>query len=106
MEAWNLPTFEASLFSNFTISEKLYGGVTVFFMGGRKDLFTGSNAVPLEIDLDAFVDANVHFGYHLNNRLSFFVKGNNLFGDTYQKWVNYQVQGIQVLAGASYKFDW
>jgi hypothetical protein len=106
MEAWNLPTFEASLFSDFTISEKLYGGVTVFFMGGRKDLFTGSNAVPLEIDLDAFVDANVHFGYHLNNRLSFFVKGSNLFGDTYQKWVNYQVQGIQVLAGASYKFDW
>jgi hypothetical protein len=75
-------------------------------MGGRKDLFTGSNAVPLEIDLDAFVDANVHFGYHLNNRLSFFVKGSNLLGDTYQKWVNYQVQGIQVLAGASYKFDW
>jgi hypothetical protein len=107
MEAWNLPSIEASLFLNFNITKELYGGVTLFYVGERKDLFT-ANAItnPMQITLDGYVDANVHLGYRLDDQLSFFVKGSNLFGDNYEKWANYQVQGIQVLAGATYKFDW
>ncbi|MFK5982197.1 MAG: TonB-dependent receptor [Flavobacteriaceae bacterium] len=110
-EPWNLPTIEASLFSSFNISEKFYGGVSLFFVGERKDFFVTKN-VPLGnlfseiITLDSYIDANAHFGYRFNEQLSFFIKGSNLFGDNYQKWLSYQVQGIQVLGGASYKFDW
>lgn len=107
MEAWNLPNLEASLFSNFTITEALYGGVTIFYVGERKDLFSlNTPGISTEINLDGYVDANLHLGYRLNNTLSFFLKGSNLFGDNYQKWANYQVQGIQGLAGVTYKFDW
>jgi len=107
IEAWNLPNIEASLFSNFNITKELYGGVSIFYVGERKDLFTVNTAInSTEITLDGYVDANVHFGYRLNNQLSFFIKGSNLFGDNYQKWANYRVQGIQGLAGATYKFDW
>ena len=66
-----------------------------------------------ENDVDAIfmlsfydTDANVDFGYRFNEKFSFFIKGSNLIGDNYQKWANYKVQGIQVLLGASYKFDW
>jgi len=110
-EPWNLPTIEASLFSSFNISEKFYGGASLFFVGERKDFFVTKN-VPLGnlfseiITLDSYIDANAHFGYRFNEQLSFFIKGSNLFGDNYQKWLSYQVQGIQVLGGASYKFDW
>ncbi len=108
-EAWNLPTIEASIFSEFNITEKLYGGVSIFYVGERKDLqynpfFPTSFAN--EVILDSYIDANVYFGYRFTDQLSFFIKGNNLFGDDYQKWANYPVQGIQVLGGASYKFDW
>ena len=108
-EAWNLPTIEASLFSDFNITEKIYGGVSIFYVGERKDLqydlfYPIYAATP--INLDAYVDANIYFGYRFTDQLSFFIKGNNLFGDDYQKWVNYPVQGIQVLGGATYKFDW
>jgi hypothetical protein len=107
MEAWNLPYIEASLFSNFNITKELYGGVTVFYVGERKDLFSANSAFSsMQITVDGYVDANLHLGYRLNDQLSFFVKGSNLFGDNYQKWANYQVQGIQGLAGATYKFDW
>ena len=110
-EAWNLPTLEASLFSSFTISEKFYGGVSLFFVGERKDFFVSENG-PLGnllaeiITLDSYIDANAHLGYRFNEQFSFFIKGSNLFGDNYQKWANYPVQGIQVLGGLSYKFDW
>ena len=107
MEAWNLPNLEASIFSNFTITEALYGGVTIFYVGERKDLFSlNAPGISTEINLDGYVDANLHLGYRLNNTLSFFLKGSNLFGDNYQKWANYQVQAIQGLAGVTYKFDW
>jgi hypothetical protein len=103
-EAWNLPELEASIFSNFDISEKIYGGVSLFFVGERKDLHTISNTQV--ITLDSFFDANVNLGYRVNDRLSIFAKGSNLLGNNYEKWQNFPVQGIQGLLGATYKFDW
>jgi hypothetical protein len=109
-EAWNLPELKASVFSNFNITEKLYGGASLFYVGERKDLVYNNNpfnnSLDREVTLDGYVDANLHFGYRFTDRLSVFVKGSNLFGDNYEKWMNYPVQGIQGLAGATYKFDW
>lgn len=109
-QAWNLPDLKASLFSNFNITEKLYGGASLFYVGERKDLVYSNdpfgNSLDKEVTLDGYVDANLHFGYRFTDRLSVFVKGSNLFSDNYQKWLNYPVQGIQGLAGVTYKFDW
>lgn len=105
-EAWNLPNLKASVFSNFNITEHLYGGASIFFVGERKDLEWASSTNATETSLDAYVDANLHFGYRFTDRLSAFVKGSNLLSDNYQKWKYYPVQGIQALIGATYKFDW
>jgi hypothetical protein len=104
-EAWNLPDLKASIFSNFNITEKLYGGASLFYVGERQDLYADPFTTQ-EITLDGYVDANINFGYRFTDRLSVFVKGSNLFGDNYEKWLNYPVQGIQGLAGVTYKFDW
>ena len=58
------------------------------------------------VTLNPYFDANVDLGYKVNDRLSIFGKGSNLFGNHYQKWQNFPVQGIQGLLGATYKFDW
>ncbi len=100
-EAWNLPMLEATVFSDFTITEKIYGGVSLFFVGERKDI--GFNGIET---LDSFFDANVNVGYHVNERLSIFAKGSNLLGNNYERWLDFPVQGIQGLLGATYKFDW
>ena len=109
-QAWNLPELEASLFSNFNITEQLYGGASLFYVGERKDLYVQNIATTTstsaEITLDGYVDANVHLGYRVSDRLSVFAKGSNLFSDNYEKWANYKVLGIQGLLGATYKFDW
>ena len=109
-EAWNLPDLKASVFSDFNITEKLYGGASLFYVGKRKDLIYNNdlfgNSINQEVTLDGYVDANLRFGYRFTDRLSAFVKGSNLFGDNYEKWLNYPVQGIQGLVGVTYKFDW
>jgi len=105
-EAWNMPNLKASLFANANFTEKIYGGVNLFYVGERKDLFSRTPATRTIITLDGFLDANIHLGYRINEQLSVFAKGSNLLGDSYEKWANFPVMGIQVLAGATYKFDW
>jgi hypothetical protein len=104
--AWNLPELTASVFADADFTEKLYGGLRLFYVGERKDLNSEEALNPSVVTLDGFVDLNVELGYRINNRLSVFLKGNNLIGDNYLRWQNYPVQGIQVLGGATYKFDW
>lgn len=112
LEPWNLPDIKASVFSNFNITEKIYGGAAVFYVGERKDFFSatqiGIPTVPVNevVTLDAYIDANIHLGYRVSDRLSIFAKGSNLLSDTYEKWLFTPVQGIQGLLGATYKFDW
>jgi len=111
-EAWNLPDIEASAFFDYQIDDNWFAGASVFYVGERKDQFNvfvdsieNSNGDPATVSLDSYFDANAHVGYKINDRLSAFIKGNNLVGENYNRWLNYPVQGIQFLAGATYQFD-
>ncbi len=109
-EAWNLPEMKASLLMDYQITEKWFAGANLFYTGERKDREETINMIGgLEsrtITLDGFTDLNVNLGYRFNDQLSIFAKGNNLLGDNYERWSNFPVQGIQVMAGATYKFDY
>lgn len=106
-EPWNLPGIKLGSTIDFNLTPKWYAGANVFFVGERKDQYTDlslTNPVT-DVTLDSYFDLNTHIGYKHNERLTFFLKGNNLANQNYQKWMNYPVQGIQVLLGANYKFD-
>ncbi|HBK82625.1 MAG TPA: hypothetical protein DDZ41_03365 [Flavobacterium sp.] len=111
-EAWNLPTFQLSSALDIILSEKWYAGTKLFFVGDRKDIqnqpfttFSMPIATTQVVTLDGYLDINAHLGYKYNKRLIAFVKGNNLLGQNYQRWVNFPVQSVQVMLGAHYKFD-
>src|SRR5574343_148572 len=111
-EAWNLPQLKVGTTVDFDINEKWYAGANVFFVGERKDLITKQELIfPVPsfvqetVTLDSYFDLNAHVGYKYNARLTAFLKGNNLANQQYNRWANFPVQGIQVLLGANYKFD-
>ncbi|WP_431136509.1 TonB-dependent receptor [Psychroserpens mesophilus] len=109
-EAWNLPDIEASLFLDYQIDEHWFAGANLFFVGERKDQFIVEQSLvlidaPKTITLDSFFDVNAHIGYKINDQLSAFAKVNNIANQNYNRWLNYPVQGIQFLAGATYQFD-
>ena len=107
-EAWNLPKIDATVFTRFNFTEQLYGGASVFFVGERmaQRSFSGIILNQETVTLDSYLDLNANLGYRVSDRLSIFAKGSNLLGKNYDKWLDYPVQGIQVLGGATYKFDW
>jgi len=110
--AWNLPDIKATVFMDYQIGDKWYAGVNLFHVGERQDSSSQvvQNTFPVDfpstiITLDSYFDANAHLGYKHTEQLSFFLKANNISNTNYLRWANYPVQGFQVLAGATYKFD-
>lgn len=108
-EAWNLPDVTGSIFLDYQISEEWYAGASMYFVGERKDqqdvLATLLVVPPMTITLDSYFDANAHVGYKINDQLSVFAKVNNIANQDYERYLNFPVQGIQFLAGATYQFD-
>jgi len=112
-EAWNLPKLQISSFIDFEINEKWYAGAKLFFVGDRQDIdsfqnesmFSSFNSGIKTVTLESYFDLNAHVGYKFSKRLNFFLKGNNLANQQYNRWANFPVQSLQILGGASYKFD-
>ena len=112
-EAWNLPQLKIGTTLDFDINKKWYVGANVFFVGERKDLVSIQDDAAVfpptfsqqVVTLDSYFDLNAHVGFKYNTRLTAFLKGNNLANQQSNRWANFPVQGIQVLIGANYKFD-
>ena len=109
-KAWNLPDFEASLFMDYQIDEHWFAGANLYYTGERSAQSTLEGALlPTDLTtnytLESYFDANAHVGYRINEQFSVYAKANNIANQDYQKWLNYPVQGIQFLAGVTYKFD-
>jgi len=106
-EAWNLPTMKINSTLDVVITDKWFAGAKVFFVGERKENQFNTDLVAdsASITLPSYFDANLHVGYQYNERITAFLRANNIANQAYQKWLNLPVQGFQILAGASYKFD-
>jgi len=108
-EAWNKPDFKASLFMDVQIDEHWFAGANLYYIGERMDQSIIEDIInPIIIQthiLESYFDANAHLGYRINDEWSVYAKANNIANQDYKRWLNYPVQGIQLLAGATYKFD-
>ena len=110
-EPWNLPRIKLNSTIDFNINKKWYAGVNVFYIGDRKDLKINNDIVYIvaptyvPVTLNSYFDANAHLGFKYSDRLTAFLRTNNITNKGYEKWLNYPVQGFQVVLGANYKFD-
>ncbi len=108
-EAWNLPTVKLNSNINFNITPKWFAGANVFYVGERKDQKLNTAVVyvvqPTPVTLSSYFDVNANVGFKYSDRLTAFLRANNITNKAYEKWLNYPVQGFQVIAGVNYKFD-
>jgi len=106
-EAWNLPDVKITFKGDYQFDTKWKFGAEIFYVGERFDLFQSKdvNFPTQKITLDSYLDINLRGNYQYSSQLSFFGKINNLTGQDYERFTNFEVQGIQVMAGAAYKFD-
>lgn len=112
-DAYNLPTFKTTISADYQ-TNKWYTNTAVYLVSDTKDIripiavYTSIlpyNASDFIIKNKAYVEVDVNVGYHFSNRLTAFAKVNNVFNGNHQPFAHYRVQGLQAIAGITYKFD-
>ena len=107
-EAWLLPQIKGDIFGIYK-TDKWYAGTNIYFVGERKginyDYSDTTNVTANITDLNSYVDINFNGGYHFNPIFSAFLKVNNVTNTNYERFTNFNSQGIQVLGGIIWKFD-
>lgn len=110
LEAWNMPDLRITFSGSYDLEDKLIVKLDAFVESGRTALAfepgedrEAKNDVYLA-DLGTFVDLNLGAEYRYTRRLSVFLNFNNLLSKRYQYWLDYPVQGINILGGLTYSF--
>ena len=103
-EAWNIPSFEMNVFGQYRYNKWL-GMAKLFVVGERKDREAVSTSVYNVVSVGSYMDLNAELQYQFTNQLSVFAKTHNLFTSNYNRYYHYPVQGLQIVAGITYKFD-
>lgn len=108
--AYHLPEAKVtgSILINFT--KQWFADVNIAYIGQRLDyvapeITNGVTTYFLDKEIGDYVDFNMTIGYRPTSQWTLFLKGNNIFNQEYYRFNQYQVQGVQVLGGAMYKFD-
>ena len=102
-KAWQMPNFEIGLDGGYTLQEKYTFRLSLLALGSKYAItFDEGQVVPLKIN-GAF-DLGLGFEYQVNRMISAYVDANNLLNQHYQRWYEYPVQGILVMAGIKLSF--
>jgi hypothetical protein len=97
--AWNKPKWEASLNTDFKVTQFVGISANVFYEGERFAKL-GTTA----IRMNPKVDINLGASYVYNSYITAFAKINNLINNHYQEFYGYDVQGFNCLFGVSFSF--
>lgn len=100
--AWNKPKWEADIAADLRLSRNLNVSANVFYEGERYARL-GDNVSDFKI-MKPKVDINLGASYSYLNWFTMFAKVNNLINNKYEEYYGYQVQGLNVMVGASFSF--
>lgn len=100
LQAWQLPSFDADINLRYTLAKKLNLRLQMYAFGERfqRDIYNENNSIKIK----PFADVNLIADYRYKENISFFLQAHNLSNSRYQKWYNYPVYGVNVLAGVTF----
>lgn len=103
-EPFHRPSFQLTGFGSYNLYDKILFNTELYYISSSFGQITQQGGSTVMQETDSVVDLNLKVDYRFSPRFSTFLMGNNLLNNNYQRLVNYQSQGISVLAGATYAF--
>jgi hypothetical protein len=100
-KAWHEPTFVLGLNTRYNLHDKIVSYLDFYYIGGRTAL---SSDLLTEVALKDVIDLNLKLEYNFSTKASAFLHGYNLLNQRYQQYYGYEVRGVQVMIGGTYKF--
>ncbi len=99
-KAWNTIPMEFTGSMRWWAFQRLMLKADFYFFGGGNYLEKGNRSVPF----DGGSDLSAGGEYKINKQFSAFLDVNNIFGNTYERWHNYPVYGVNFLGGIIVRF--
>jgi hypothetical protein len=111
-QAYGRPAFLGTLYGTYNASDKLLLGANFYYYSANYGVgYAPGLTLPLptprtavDRQTNAVVDLSLRADYRLTPKFSVFAMGNNLTGRRYQRYLNYQSQGLNVVGGLTYSF--
>ena len=106
-EAWQMPSFDAKSNLSLNIKDKCFPHLDILAFGTQQQKtedLSKVNPTPKYSTIKPFCDISLGVDYKIKNRYSAFIQANNLLNNRYQRWYNYPVYGLNVIAGLTVKF--
>jgi hypothetical protein len=100
-EPFHRPKLSLTSSARYYFTDNLLFSVEFYYLGGLK---AQNPADGKPASLKSIADFNIKAEYFILEKLSAFLELNNVLSQNYQRYLNYQVRGIQALAGVSYSF--
>ncbi len=99
LKAWNKPGFEVDIDATFSATDKLKVMLGYYFANERWSIAKGLNQ-----EMDDINNLNAGALYNVNKMFTVNLKANNINYQTYDMWYGYPAQGVNVMAGFTFKF--
>lgn len=112
-QPFHRPAFQSVLFGTYNVYEKLLLGAELYTIsssyGSVRRRQGGPFPQPVSFrevvqPTETVIDLNLRADYRMLENLSIFALGNNLLGRSNERFLNYPVKKINVLAGVTYDF--
>jgi hypothetical protein len=100
-DAYHKPQYQAVFNNSFFPIDKLKVSADLYYLGGLVGLNRESNT---RVELDDIIDLNIGGDYDVSGRVSVFLQFKNIFGQEYERYLNYKARGIQFLGGLTVSF--
>ncbi len=97
----HVPATSLSWINSWRISPKILIAPDVYWMRSLYALEPVKNQL---IQMDDILDVNFKINYFIKRNLNIGLSGNNLLGKNYQKYYQYQVQGLNATLSLAYSF--
>jgi hypothetical protein len=98
--AWNTLPFEARASLRWWAFQKLVLKSDLYIFGGGNSLAKGNTSKSFGGGTDLSAGAE----YQINKQFSAWIDVNNVLNDTYQRWMNYPVYGLNLMGGIIIRF--
>ncbi len=100
-EAWHLPTVKIAANGFYNLYDKIIFSSELYFLAGLQGYMLRSDR---SNELEDIVDFNLKIDYLFSPRFSVFLSFENMFGNNYQRYLNYPSRGLLVMGGLTYTF--
>ncbi len=103
-QPFHRPELMASVFGTYNFYDKILFNSELYYIGSSFGRITRPDGTTVLQETDNIVDLNLKADYRFTTRFTAFVMANNLFGQKYQRFVNYPNKSINLIGGISYSF--